>query len=375
MRARRSPLRTSCTLVPLAALTLAFSSPAAAASIPGRVFNRTLSRPVPDCPVTLIRHGAQTAVTAQDTTDADGRFRFDAPLPAGDEHLILSAAYASVDYFHPVDGGSGESVEISVYETTGADTAIALASHHIIVDAAAGEVSQILIVQNNGDRTYISGNGHGLEVPLPEGVTDITRGSQNLHTHGPILIDPRPVQPGGSHLMFVHPMPVTQRLVQEVRYPTGSVDILVAPSDTPISESSLQDLGEASVSDGRNFRRLSTTALKPGDRIVLQIGSPALLGEWISRETLIWGTGTLAVAFALLAVFFRPRQKAEIPTDLSGQGGTGLEVRRTAMLEQIADLDDRFADGELPEADYRARRNALKAEIVRLTRALDSTGA
>ncbi len=372
MRSRRSTARTFCPFLPLPALLVCLLSfPALAELIEGRVVNRTLLRPVPGCPVSLILHGAETADTSHDTTDAEGRFRFDAPAPAEGTHLILSAPYAGVDYLHPVDGENG--VEIAVYEITDADTAIALTSHHMIIDAGADEATQILIVRNSGNRTYITGegHGHGLEVLLPDGVTNITDGPQGLHTHGQVLIDPRPVQPGGSQLMFVHALPPTRRLAQEVRYPTESVDILVTPPDSPIAESSLQDLGEATIPDGRSFRRFAGTTLNPGDRIVLQIGSSDALGEWASRETLTWGMGALAVAFALLAVFFRPRKKANV----ASQSGAGLEGRRTAMLEQIADLDDRFAHGDLSEADYKVRRDALKAEVVQLTQTLGETGA
>jgi hypothetical protein len=318
--------------------------------------------------VSLTRHGVETAGPAHDTTDAQGGFRFDAPAPTEGTHLVLSAAHAGVDYLHPVPDGDGEPIEIPVYETTDADTAIALTSHHMIIDAQAGEATQILLVQNSGNRTYITGggHGHGLEAFLPEGVTDITNGPQGLHTHGSVLIDPRPIQPGGSQLTFVHRMPSGARLVQEVRYPTGSVDVLVTPPDTPIAESSLEDLGEAAIPDGRRFHRLTGSTLNRGDKIVLRLGSTAALGEWLTRETLLWGMGALALAFGLLAVFFRPRKKAARPT---------LEVRRTAILEQIADLDDRFAGGELAEADYRVRRDALKAEVVQLTQPAGETEA
>ncbi|MDA0710825.1 MAG: hypothetical protein O3B73_11515, partial [bacterium] len=42
---------------------------------------------------------------------------------------------------------------------------------------------------------------------------------------------------------------------------------------------------------------------------------------------------------------------------------SGSRDRRTALLEQIADLDDRFEGGKISEADYRMRRDVLKSEI------------
>ncbi len=358
-------------LLPLLSI-LRLQAAITAGPLAGQVINRTLSRPAAGVEVTLVRHGEGDATVVRDTTDREGRFRFEVDAATEALHTMLSAAYAGVDYRHPEVEVGGAPIQLSVYETTGVDTAVALVSHHIVVDAGAGEVTQILIVENHRDRTYRTAgdHGHGLEVNLPEGVTDIAQGPQGLHTHGSLLIDPRPVEPGASQLAFSFRLPPTGSLVQEVRYPTGSVDVLVTPPDVPATGAALQDLGEVTLGE-RRFRRFSGTALNPGDRITLQIGS-AGPADWLSRDTLKWTLGGLALAFLLLAIFFRPQKKREeVPQE---HRETNLQGRRTALLEQIADLDDRLADGELSEGEHRTRREALMAEVVALTRALDTEG-
>ena len=358
------------------------SGSAIAGAVSGRIVNRTLSRPVPNCEIILIRHGAASADTWRDTTDTDGGFRFDGST-AGDDttRVTLSVTYAGVDYLHRVEGDGREPVEFPVYEATDADSAVSLTSHHIVVDAVADEVTHVLIVRNAGNRTYRSSEGHGLEFPLPEGVREILKGSQGIHAHGPTIVDPQPVQPGRGQLVYAHRMPSGRRLVQPVRYPTGSVDVLITPSNTPVVESSLRDLGEVTIGrhqEGHAYRRLSSGPLNPGDRILLQL-TPVISRTWISRnrEGLKWTLGGLAVVLALLAFVFRPKRRASATTEKVARPSKGkdLRARREELLAKIADMDDGYSDGQIAEADYRSRRDTLKDELVRITRALDSPEA
>ncbi len=341
----------------------------AAVSVVGSVTNETRSQPQPDCVVLLIRQGAEPEVILQDTTDARGRFSFQ-DREDGEALRFLSASYAGVNYVQrAVDGPN----KIAVYETTGSDTAVTVASHHIIVDAAEKRVEQILIVQNDGNRTFKTGegHGHGLEVFLPDGVTEVTGGPQGLHTHGDILVNPDPVRPGRSQLLFAFDMPASGRLSQAVSYPTGTVDVFVHPPETNIAAGALQDLGEVTF-EQHSFRRFSGGALNRGDRIELEFNAPpwslsALFGD----VDPIWVLIGLAIGFALLAVFVRPAGKTGSPTPTAAKGRLDLRTRRNALVHQIADMDDRYEKGGLSEADYQARRNAFKAELVEITRVLD----
>ena len=372
--------RASCSILSLTSLLiLTLSVPTPAEILSGRVVNRTLSRPAPGCVVSLTRHATAEAPVERDTTDAEGAFQFDipdAPAASDSAHTVLSAAYAGVDYRYPVDRESADPLEIPVYEITDVDTAVALVSHHIVIDANAGELTQILIFENSGDRTYRTGegHGHGLEAYLPEGVTEILGGTEGLHTHGRLLIDPRPVRPGRGQLVFGLQLPPDRHLVQEVRYPTGSLDILTVPADIPVTGAALQDLGEVTFGH-RSYRRYSTSALKTGDRIDVQIGPPPPDGR-PSRAGL-WGVlGALCIVMVFLAVFLRFRKKTKSPAKAGGSrsGGPPNQARRSALLREIADLDDRFAEGEISEADYRDRRDALKTELVQITRAIGPAG-
>lgn len=354
-----------------------FPLDAKAGLIQGRVVNRTLSQAASNCVVTLIRHGHDDAKVERDTTDLEGGFTFEIGPGEEGKQTFLSAAYSGVDYFHSEVTHDQGPYEIAVYETTRSETVLSLVSHHIVIDARADSVIQILIAQNSGDRTYLTGegHGHGLEVLLPDGVTGVQGGPQGLHAHGGLLIDARPVEPGPLQLAFALKLPPSRRLLQEVRYPTESVDVLVTPADAQVLAPLLKELGEVTFGQ-RRFLRFSGADFKPGDTIDISLGTPAS-AELFSEKQVRWALGGLVLIMALLVLYFRPRRSSESRTapppppvdqeDIMRQRGT--------LLKQIADLDDRHEAGELSESDYNARREALMAEVVLLTRSLDSDEA
>ena len=335
----------------------------------GSVTNETFSSPQNGCVVLLIRQAAEPEIVGQDTTDEQGRFSF--READGDDALwFLYASYAGVNYHQRLSDGPNE---IAVYETTDSDTALSVVSHHIIVDAARKRVEQILIVKNSGNRTFRTGggHGHGLEVLLPDGVTEVRDGPQGLHTHGRILVNPDPVRPGHSQLLFAFDLPASGRLAQTVSYPTGSVEVFVRPTDVDVTAGALQDRGEV-TGEQHSFRRFSGAGFNRGDRIDLGINTSTWSFSALSSDIGIrWVLIGLAIAFALLAVFFRPAGKSGSHARATAEGPPDLRARRTALMHQIADLDDRYEKGRLPEEEYQARRNAFKAELVEMTRVLD----
>ena len=333
----------------IAFLTLFISTPTFA--LTGRVINQTLNRPEPDVEVSYILHETGDVTVMRDTTDSKGQFILDVPSdPGAEPPPMLFARYNGIDYpGNPAP--AGDTVDIPVFETTESDTAISLSSHHILLDAQAGTATYIFIVHNHGDRTYLTGgdHGHGLEIPLPDGVTDFIRAPQGVHLHGTLLVDPRPIIPGNSQTFFTFSIPPSNRIAQRITYPTAGMDLLVQPTDTPVSTTVLRDLGDVTL--GTNvFRRFGAEQLAPGTQINIALSSPETASN---LQTPIWIAAASMVVVAILVLYMRTLKT--VPN------------RRTILLEQIADLDERYESGELSEDDYKNRRNALKAEVIDLS--------
>ena len=320
-------------------------------ALTGHVINRTLNRPEPDIEVSYVLHETGNITVVRDTTDSKGQFVLDVPSdPGAEPPPMLFARYNGIDYpGNPAP--AGDTVDIPVFETTESDTAISLSSHHILLDAEGGTATYILIVHNRGDHTYLTGgdHGHGLEIPLPDGVTDILRAPQGVHLHGSLLVDPRPIIPGNYHTFFTFSIPPSNRIAQRITYPTASLDLLAQPIETPISTTVLRDLGDVNL--GNNIvQRFGAEQLAPGTQIDIKLSSPETASN---LQTPIWVAAASAIAVAILAIYMRALKTTP--------------NRRTILLEQIADLDERYESGGLSEDDYKNRRNALKAEVIDLS--------
>ena len=332
-------------------LILFISSPVFA--LTGRVINQTLNRPEPDVEVSYILHETGDVTVMRDTTDSKGQFILDVPSdPGAEPPPMLFARYNGIDYpGNPAP--AGDTVDIPVFETTESDTAISLSSHHILLDAQAGTVTYIFIVHNHGDRTYLTGgdHGHGLEIPLPDGVTDFIHAPQGVHLHDTLLVDPRPIIPGNSQTFFTFSIPPSNRIAQRITYPTAGMDLFVQPADTPVSTTVLRDLGGITLGD-HVFQRFGAEQLAPGTQIDIALSSPETTFAFNS-QTPIWIAAASVVALAILVLYMRTLKTTP--------------NRRTILLEQIADLDERYENGNLSETDYKNRRNALKAEVIDLS--------
>ena len=347
----RSSVLHLCVYTHLVMLALLIATPTFA--LTGRVINQTLNRIEPDVEVSYILHEAGDVTVVRDTTDSKGQFILDVPPdPGAEPPPMLFARYNGIDY--PGNPAPvGDTVDIPVFETTDSDTAISLSSHHILLDAQAGTVTYIFIVHNHGDRTYLTGgdDGHGLEIPLPDGVTDILRAPQGVHLHGSLLVDPRPIIPGNSQTFFTFSIPPSNRITQRITYPTAGMDLFVQPADTPVSTTVLQDLGGITLGD-HVFQRFGAEQLAPGTQIDIRLSS----SEFSLTPNLQTTIGILAASALALAILIIYMRSHKITPN-----------RRTILLEQIADLDERYENGNLSEPDYKNRRNALKAEVIDLS--------
>ncbi len=347
---RNSVLRL-CVYTHLVMLALFISTPIFA--LTGRVVNQTLNRVEPNIEVSYILHETGDITIVRDTTDSKGQFILDVPSdPGADPPPMLLARYNGIDYpGNPAP--AGDIVDISVFETTDSDTAISLSSHHILLDAQAGTVTYIFIVHNHGDRTYLTGgdHGHGLEIPLPDGVTDFIRAPQGVHLHDTLLVDPRPIIPGNSQTFFTFSIPPSNRIAQRITYPTAGMDLFVQPADTPVSTTILQDLGGITLGN-QVFQRFGAEQLAPGTQIDIRLSSSEF-SLTPNLQTTIGIIAASALALAILVIYMRSLKTTP--------------NRRTILLEQIADLDERYESGKLSEDDYKNRRNALKAEVIDLS--------
>jgi hypothetical protein len=127
---------------PLRLCAILFALPAFAA-VQGTITNKTTGRPQAGVSVTVLKLEEQQGMVpvGQATTDAQGRFRVEAPPPAGMPYLVR-ADFRGVGYHAPARPGSGPDIEVSidVYDTTAGKSAAKLAGHQVILQPVTGRL-------------------------------------------------------------------------------------------------------------------------------------------------------------------------------------------------------------------------------------------
>ena len=288
--------------------------------------------------------------------------------------MMLSAEYQDVPYRSERVTDSSKLVEVAVYESTNQDDAIEMISHHLIIDAQASQVTQILIFQNTGDRTFKTGtgHGHGVEVPLPEGITEVWSDIPGVHNHGPTLVDSRPVVPGRMQLAFTMAIPADGRITQRLKYATPAIDAFITPAETEVTDNTMSDLGPVDLGE-RQFRRLISENVSAGGQVSFRLGSSVASTAAVGSSEGVdvggvgpWALGGVAIGALLALVYLKMGSKETISSDEE----LGAEVRRMALIQQIADLDDRLEHKNIARDEHATRRDALKAEVVDLTKEL-----
>jgi hypothetical protein len=342
-----------------------------AVELKGRVVNRTLDRPEAGVVVQLVHHSAKSAEVLADTTSADGRFAFEVSgEPTADVPMMLSAEYKGLPYRSDRVTDLSSDIEIAVYESTDQDSNIEMISHHLIIDTQGNQATQILIFQNTGDRTYKTGggHGHGIEVPLPNGLTEAGSDIPGVHTHGSTLVDSRPVPPGRMQLSFMTAIPADGRFVQSVKYGTPSMDAFVTPSTADVRDVSMLDLGPVTLGD-RDFRRFLSENVPAGGQVSLRLAGMTIVESsgvdpFDGSGKGPWALGGMALGALLSLAYLKMGSNDVIPVKVDGD--LGPEIRRTAVIQQIADLDDRLDANAIKADEHARRRDALKAEVVDL---------
>ena len=144
---------------------------------------------------------------------------------------------------------------------------------------------------------------------------------------------------------------------------------------------------ETAEVDGRSYTVSGAGGLEPGARLSVTI-SDLPVPSWLDRiGDGLASTGTWRVAIpsavglimAALLVYAVRRGPAQVPAmaGSAGPGGGGDaegHPAATALMREMASLDDSHQRDDIPEEEYRARRGDLMAALVRLRLGSDAPG-
>lgn len=398
--ASREPVRTifrsvrcvTILLCGLASGALTAAPLAAQGRIEGKVTNGTTGRPVPNQVVQLLvpRNGMQEVATA--TTDAAGRYAFLPPANESAPFFLVQAVFQGVNYRVRISGDAP--ADLTVYDSTRVPPALRIKSARILVNAEGpkAHVQELFAVENaahppqtfaNPDGTFFFRLGPGagdpsaavagqMNMPIPQAVQDGKSPREFSINYA--------LQPGITVVMVAYDADYSSgkfSLHDQVEYPIGQVELRVSPSSLAVDSSVFKSAG---VDSATGTQALRAENLPTGSALAANLSGEAAPssepeaaqgeGEIKTVPNSMARLGVpLLICFLLILLWALgvrmakewPRWKEQRPASPAQKE---LEAKVDALLNSLADLDELFAAGKVPEKSYWKERLELKAKVV-----------
>ncbi len=355
-------------------------------TVSGKVTNGTTNTPLAaGQPLTLrvIDLGGASPRDLQklDTqTGGDGSFSFANVQRQNGMVYVVTTQFAGVlQTSIPIrlESGSGPVLDLSfkVYEVTTDPAVILVDAVQMFVEpfsATSVRITQRTDFRNVGSRTFLterklsSGDRISVETVLPAGAQQVmlAQDSQQRFVVGsqgttPTIQGIIPVAPGESTaLQFAYILPYTDRPVIPIAaaYPVEALTVFVPQvSGFAVQDALFVPDQPLQLENGVYNRYRMQRPLRAGEQfqiIIVDQGQQAADRRTVLAVVLL--VAGLAMAATLLGIWRLNRQPAPVSAEFE------------RLVQSIADLDERFEKGQLPQTEYESERARLKGELVKL---------
>ncbi|MFC1943217.1 carboxypeptidase-like regulatory domain-containing protein [Chloroflexota bacterium] len=368
---------------------LSLSTPALAAEpgngiIEGQVVNGTAAgTSVAEQNVTLKTYQNDAEVDATTSkADAKGRFVFDGLPPESDYSYQVEVNFQEADYTSEWlsfdEGEITKSTEVTVYEATNSDETIKVTTAHTIIYVGQGslEVKEFYLFVNEADRTYIGsqevtaeGERETLRFPLPKEATELQPdyglmeccilSSEEGFTYT------MPILPGSKEVAYSYKVGYNSgvyKFSQRVNYPITAFALLVQGEAIQVTSDQLITEEPLSINDTR-FNHLSGENFSRGETLAARLSG---LPQTNNQGAILGVVLALVVLGAAFGFVYLARKGRRQPVRVR----VSLQESRQQLLVELAQLDDEFEAGGIPEEVYRRLRVEKKASLVELTQRL-----
>lgn len=293
-------------------------------------------------------------------------------------------------------------IDLPVYDPGGVvdDVRVSRAHWVVAIESSNGlDMGELYSLMNTGNRVYMGetmvGDGKPavLEFELPAQAVNIAvegdAGAEGRFIiEGNKVVDTQPLTPGGRQLLFRYSLPATDGvadLTHPIAYPIDNLNLLVpdvgitveAPDwvqGQPMGTSGGSYLNfiltnvaqgaspQARISGLETANVAESAAGGGSGQVIDPNATPGLSGQPWAPFAVV-GLGVLVLAGGTVFVLRRRRTQ---PTASPRTRAEARQNVRQDLIQQIADLDDRYGEGELTEADYQSQRRLLKTRLVSL---------
>jgi hypothetical protein len=320
------------------------------------------------------------------TVQADGTYQFDLTDVPQDWFYRVATTYDGVDFgsdFGQLTFDNRElDLPITVFDATQDPSGIDIQQLHLIVSFGPNviQITELYQVDNEDVTVFVGERGDPLqgtfEFSLPDGAQQISfqRGFGSMDSFIPAqelistesgFADTLPLQPGpGTLIMLVSyelPYDDAISISHPVNYSTSLVNLVLPEVGVELTDTADWQAGGQTAMGGTSVSTFGQSDLPAGSQVTLALeGTPqapesatssaSLIGN--NASELLIGAGAAIVVIGLAAVVIRRWQMDD-----------RHELDQDELLQELADLDDEFEDGEIDEPEYRRERAALMADL------------
>lgn len=331
--------------------------------------------------------------TVETTTDESGRFQFTNGVPTGNIGYALTTEYSGMRYSMLVGPEDlATTIEFLVYEST-QDLAVISVERHALVINNVNEVAQhieaveFISLSNDSDRTLVpdlTNVGQGqfsfMRFSLPPHAvnfdiqSDLVGGEVIPVGTGFGLTSP--VAPGEHNISFSFTFPYQGNAFdyqQNLLQGAALYQVLVPERMGQLEVDGLEQIPAFEV-ESSLYRVWQGQDFAPGQGLVVELTNlpqPSLFarlgrsvtssGFWIVAIPLMVGA---ALFVALLYGCFWPGRPVSVSERLVHLPTNGNATHREILVWEMAVLDEKFQQGQVPEAEYQAKRLELKDQII-----------
>jgi len=357
-------------------------------TITGKVINGGDGEVMPGVAITITPFMGDIAGTPQTiTSGAEGAFSF-TELPWDRSHAI-SINYKGAEYstdkivFNP--GEDNKALNLPVYEPSLSDENISIEESHLIVQVLDGNitVADLNVFNNAGDTIYIGGKElsdgrkESVKYSLPEGAFNIGfihgLDTESVVTTDIGFSDTTSILPGPRRAVFSYNVPLKSGstvIDKSILYPTSTFLLLILETENDFTVKGLTE-EEPVVINNEKFLKWTGSDLSAGSEVVIEIKSSLTSqGDYVKWAAL----GLLALIVIAGVIYSMLRNKGEASDEVSEEPqDADLLEKRSALIVEIAALDDRNESGDIEQAEYKELRERKKNELVEITRRLRAT--
>jgi hypothetical protein len=354
-------------------------------TVTGQILNKTSGGgSTAGTSVVLVAFGRkEQAPLGQQTVqaDADGRYTFSNVDRDANIVYLTVAKYQNVNYpadqpFQLQDKQTAQA-DIAVYESTTTDDSIQLESLNLLVMGAQQGMVQCMemgALLNNSDRTFVTANpqdqalANAIKLSLPKGALGVQMQTgfsdqDVIPGLGGIQVT-SPIPPGRHQFAMSFQLPYNSSDVDvsmQMPYATGSFTVYLPDTGIKLQDSPLQPGGPTSLG-GQNYTLYSANNLTRA----------AMIGGQLSGLGGATGFGTNQLALVSLGVVLFVIGGGVILFGGRLRGGPAAAVvaptvdndqERLELVVRMAALDERFAAGQVSQAEYDAERERGKQRL------------